>query len=219
MVDWELPRVSCTGVVSGAGIVHTIPQKMQGVSMTVRINRVVPLVCLCSLGALSVLGAFTASHASQPERNAPAPRAGGAPDVGAMLIKGLGESEGCLKVITAQTSVGTSTIIAWFEDKAAVERWYYSPTHAMTMRMVGSSTSAKKPLEHVKDADAPVMVMASITMGEKGVLPGPMPVSQISIELYTPLDAGASVNGRLMPEAIELEHFNALTIEPDAGEG
>lgn len=134
----------------------------------------------------------------------------GGPNIGQMLIDGLNESEGCLKVVTAQTSAGTNTIIAWFENKAAVEAWYYSPIHERMVGMVGGDVEDKKPMAHVKDADAPVMVMASITMGGETVIPGPMPVSQISIELYTPLDAGASVNGRLMPEEIKLKHFNAI---------
>ena len=83
------------------------------------------------------------------------------------------------------------------------------------MNMVGSDVDTKKPMAHVKDENIPVMVMASITLAEKGVLPGPMPVSQISIELYTPLDAGASINGRLMPEEIKLKHFNSISVDPD----
>ncbi|MEX0876039.1 MAG: hypothetical protein WD114_01150 [Phycisphaerales bacterium] len=139
-----------------------------------------------------------------------------APDIGALLIKGLNDTDGCLKVITAQTSEGTNTIIAWFEDKAAVENWYYSPTHTRTMQMVGADPENKKPMAHVKDADAPVMVMASIKLGGPNPLPGPMPISQISIELYTPLDAGASINGRLMPEEIKLEHFNSARTDAPA---
>jgi len=139
----------------------------------------------------------------------------GGPDIGKVLIRGLKNTDGCLKVITADTSVGTNTIIAWFENKAAVERWYYSNTHKRMMEMVGSSPEAKTPMEHVADAEAPVMVMASITPSKgESVIPGRMPVSQISIELYRPLDAGASVNGRLMPKEIELEHFRELDSMP-----
>jgi hypothetical protein len=135
----------------------------------------------------------------------------GGPDIGKMLVNGLKNTDGCLKVITAETSVGTSTIIAWFENKDAVERWYYSNTHERMMRMIGANPEFRDPMEHVEDAESPVMVMASITPAKgESVIPGPMPVSQISIELYRPLDAGASVNGRLMPKEIKLEHFREL---------
>ncbi|MFG0298773.1 MAG: hypothetical protein ACF8K1_04135 [Phycisphaerales bacterium JB047] len=177
--------------------------------MSLSMSRTLPLVALAALIALAGtgIGAGAVEH-TQPENTRS--RQGGAPDIGAMLIRGLNNSPGCFKVITAQTSVGSNSIIAWFENKAAVEEWYYSNTHTRVMGMVGSDPDTKKPMAHVEDENIPVMVMASITLAEKGVLPGPMPVSQISIELYTPLDAGASVNGRLMPEEIKLEHFNAI---------
>ena len=100
--------------------------------------------------------------------------------------------------------------MAWFEDKAAAKRWYYSETHTRFMRMVGQEPE-EEPMANVPE-DVPVFVMASIRMSEDGksVIPGPMPIEQISIELYTPLDAGASVNGRLMPDEIELPNFEKL---------
>ncbi len=188
--------------------------------MRISCTRLVRVLAPVSLVALVVMG-FGMGRletgqpgAAQPRRDQPRDaQRGGAPDIGGMLVKGLNDSPGCLKVITAQTSAGTNTIIAWFENKAAVEKWYDSPTHERVMGMVGADPTGHAPMAHVKDADAPVMVMASITLGEQGVLPGPMPVSQISIELYTPLDAGASVNGRLMPEAIKLEHFHVIDFD------
>ena len=183
--------------------------------MSISKSRAFPLIALTALVALAGTGIGAAALEHNQPQNADR-RPGGAPDVGAMLVRGLDKSPGCLRVITAQTSVGSNSIIAWFENKAAVEEWYYSNTHTRVMGMVGSDPDAKKPMAKIEDEDIPVMVMASITMGEKGVLPGPMPVTQISIELYTPLDAGASVNGRLMPEEIKLEHFNAISIDADA---
>jgi hypothetical protein len=37
-----------------------------------------------------------------------------------------------------------------------------------------------------------------------------MPISQISIEMYTPLPGGAAVNGRLAPEGFNIPHFRNL---------
>lgn len=181
-------------------------------------------VVVSTLGALGLLAAagFSASGAwlNGSVEGQPAQQRGqqGQPDIGKMLVDGLNKSDGCLKVITAQTSQGTNTIIAWFENKEAVSKWYYSTTHKRVMQMVGSDTDVKEPMEFVTDEESPVMVMASITMGGKGVLPGPMPVSQISIELYSPLDAGASINGRLMPDEIKLKHFNTLVVDPQTPE-
>ena len=162
-------------------------------------------------GSILCVGGVGAWGLAQPDRESP-PATDQTPDFGEILRKGLNESEGCLKVVFADTSVGTNTIIAWFENKAAVETWYYSATHSRFMRMVGTDPSTKKPMAHIKDEDIPVMVMASITFDGDQVIPGPIPASQISIELYTPLDAGASVNGRLMPESIHLEHFNTFDV-------
>lgn len=135
----------------------------------------------------------------------------GGPDLGATLARGLNDTEGCLKVMFAQTSEGTNTIMAWFEDKAAARRWYYSETHARFVKMVGQDPAENEPMANVPE-DVPVFVMASIQMSKSGksLIPGPMPIDQISIELYTPLDAGASVNGRLMPDGIELPNFKRL---------
>lgn len=160
--------------------------------------------CLC-------LGGIGAWGLAQPQGNEKQD-ANDAPDMGAILGKALNESEGCLKVIFADTSEGTNTIIAWFENKEAVEKWYYSATHARFMRMMGTHPTDSKPMAHVEDENIPVMVMASITFGGEQVIPGSIPASQISIELYTPLDAGASINGRLMPESIQLEHFKSVRV-------
>lgn len=160
-----------------------------------------------SLGLCAVLAIATIAVESSNAQPGERPQ----PDMGAALAQGLNETEGCLKVTFAQTSDGHNTIMAWFEDKAAAERWYSSETHARFMRMTGSDPNDGEPMAHVPDG-VPIFVMASIKMSKDGtsVLPGPMPIEQISIELYTPLDAGAAVNGRLMPDGIELEHFKNM---------
>ncbi len=135
------------------------------------------------------------------------------------LIDGLKATEGCLGVDAAQFQSGKNTIVAWFENKAAVERWYMSPTHQFMMRAVGADPGARAPLEHVTDEKAPVMVMASITMGGENPIPGPVPFSQISIELYTPLPGGAMINGRLAPKKFPVKHFRDLSDANGEGGG
>ncbi len=162
------------------------------------------------LGAgLVAAGAAAQRGEARPDRSGP--DGAGRPDFGRMLLEGLRATEGCVGVEAAQMQSGKLTIIAWFEDKAAVERWYYSEMHRRMMEGVGSDPEDNPPMTHVENPDLPVMVMASVTMGGgadgRGAIPGSIPASQLSIELYTPLPGGAAFNGRLTPEAIEIPHF------------
>ncbi|GEM_PF-2060704 len=174
-------------------------------------NTVLTLAAASPL-ALLLIAAPSPSHESPNPSLVPVAAQPEDLDLGAILFEALENSEGCLGTIGAQTGEGHTCIIAWFENKQAVETWYYSRTHARMMRMMGSGTDTKQPLEHVKDETSPIMVMASITFGSEQVIPGTIPASQISIELYTPLDAGASVNGRLMPDEIVLPHFSSVDV-------
>ncbi len=136
---------------------------------------------------------------------------GGQPDLGALLVQGLKETEGCLGVDAAQFQSGKNTIVAWFENKAAAVRWYHSPVHARLLGGMGANPEDGEPLEHVTDENTPIMVMASISFGGEPAVPGSMlPFSQISIEMYAPLPGGASINGRLAPKSFEVPHHRYL---------
>ena len=129
---------------------------------------------------------------------------------GQELVKALKETPGCLGVETAQTSSGKSVIFAFFENKKAVLKWYFSPTHRELIDMLGADYDGKrKALEGVPD-DVPVMAVASIKFGGKPASDKiKMPVSQIAIEIYTPLTKGLSIGGGFAPEA-----FRALAPKP-----
>ncbi|MEM7455850.1 MAG: hypothetical protein AAF456_15965 [Planctomycetota bacterium] len=134
------------------------------------------------------------------------------PDMGTLLIQGLQQTEGCLGVKTCQWDDGKTSIVAWFENKAAAQRWYYSDTH---MGMIGGSTDGTvgdeqhAPLTHVEDDDTPIMVIASLTFSDRPELPGiNIPISQISIEMFAPLPGGAQMNGRVSPEAFIVPEMN-----------
>lgn len=185
--------------------------------MTINRKRTARVLAAIALPCAGVLAAMAFVANAQPQgqpaaqpASQPGQPARGAPDLGGMLIKGLLATEGCLGADAAQLQSGKVAIIAWFENVAAAKRWYYSETHARVMNMAGSDPEAREPMQHVKDPDAPVMVIAAITMGGRPVVPGGMPISQISIEMYTPLPGGASVNGRLAPEAFNIPHFRRL---------
>ena len=177
------------------------------------------LVAVCGTAlAFGGLGLHKAASASQPARPA---EPGGAPEeppgldqMGQQLVAGLRSVEGCLGVDTGNFKSGKITIVAWFENKAAVERWYNHPTHVRMIGAVGSRPEDRTPLEHVDDPDIPIMVMASISFdGRPALQESPIPFSQISIELFAPLPGGASINGRLAPEAFEVEHHRSLAAD------
>ncbi len=130
---------------------------------------------------------------------------------GDALIKGLKETPGCLGVETARTGSGKAVIFAFFENKKAAMKWFYSPTHREVMETLGARYEGKRtPMKGVPD-DVPVMALASLTPGKPPSGDVKLPVSQIAIELYTPLTGGLSIGGGFAPDA-----FRALAPKPTA---
>ena len=138
-------------------------------------------------------------------------------DMGAMLIRGLKKTKGCIDVKTCQWSDGKQSIVAWFENKKAAVAWYYSGTHqAMMGGQTDGSTTTGKPLEHVKNDKQPIMVIASLTPSKKPELEGvKIPISQISIELFAALPGGAHVGGRVSPKGFKVPHMRDYTKKTD----
>lgn len=167
--------------------------------------------------ALAASAVVAVAIAAQPETK-PAPTGpaagGGGADMGEMLISGLKSTKGCLGVDAGQMMSGKNSIFAWFENKAAAMAWYHSPVHRRVMAMTGVNAAdlGHEPMAHVPD-DVPLMVIASITMAQDGeAIEGiPMPVSQISIEMFQALPGGAHVNGRLSPKEFEVKHMRDYT--------
>ena len=128
---------------------------------------------------------------------------GGFPD----LIGMLKATPGVLGVDTGQMMSGKQVIFAWFENKQAVLKWYYSDAHQALMTEFGSGARrASGPLADVPDDGKPVLAIASVT------LTGPPPTSaadlksvpQIAIELYAPLPGGLAVGGRFAPSSVRV---------------
>jgi hypothetical protein len=125
---------------------------------------------------------------------------------GDALVKALKETPGCLGVETARTASGKAVIFAFFENKKAAMKWFYSPAHRELMESLGPRYEGKRaPMKGVPD-DVPVMAVASLTPGKPAAGDVKLPVSQIAIELYTPLTAGLNIGGGFAPDA-----FRALT--------
>ena len=135
------------------------------------------------------------------------------PDIGVLLRNSLREVKGCLGVENARMDSGKTSIMAWFKDVESVKTWYHHEAHRRMVRMAGSDPDEHEPLQHVGKYKGPVMVIATITpTTKKDRLPGiPLPVSQISVELYQPLPGGAFVNGRLAPKSFKVPHMNNLS--------
>jgi hypothetical protein len=137
--------------------------------------------------------------AADPPPKAPA-KDSGLPD----LVGALKEIPGCLGVETAKTASGKSVIFAWFEDKKAALKWYYSDTHVALMKQFFPERKGRKPLADVPDDSGPIMAIASITLTDKPTKENPLPYKQIAIELYQPLGGGISIGGKFAPEKMKV---------------
>jgi len=175
-----------------------------------------------ALGACLAAGAaLMIAAGAQPERGNRGPDGGAAmlQQMGQRLVAGLEATEGCLGVETPEFPGGRQCIMAWFENKAAAERWYYSPTHQFMMAGAQGGVpdaGRSKPLAHIKDETIPIMVMATINFTGEPATPGPIPFSEISIEMYTPLPGGAFINNRLAPMELEIPHMRDFSANPEA---
>ena len=165
--------------------------------MTTRL--VIPLLALAFGVALAT---------SAPAQVAPSPADPGFPD----LVAGLRAIPGNLGVETARTAGGKNVIFAWFEDKDALLRWYDSDMHRGVQDRFFPDRPPHTPLAHVPDGTGPILAVASITMADQPQFEGTtsLPISQISIELYTPLPGGLSLGGTFAPEGMEVPHMIQL---------
>jgi hypothetical protein len=127
----------------------------------------------------------------------------GVPD----LIGALKATPGVLGVDAGQMMSGKQVIFAWFENKQAVLKWYYSDAHqALMLQFSGGTRRPQGPLADVPDDGRPVLAIASVT------LVGAPPTSaedlksvpQIAIELYAPLPGGLAVGGRFAPSTVRV---------------
>jgi hypothetical protein len=122
------------------------------------------------------------------------------------LPKGLRETPGCLGVQTFAVENGKKLVIAaWFENRKAMEAWYYSKMHqdAMAKFFPGMGGKGKKPFAAFKDEKAPLLVIASVTPGSKPVGSGSaLAVSQIAIEGYAPIPGGLAFGGTFAPDKL-----------------
>lgn len=123
------------------------------------------------------------------------------------LIGGLKATPGCLSVKNSGFNGGKQlAIFAWFKNKAAVNAWYNSKMHRDAMKkffpnMPGRPTT----LDGFKDEKSPLLVVATVTPSDKPAIEGsPLAVSQIAIEIYTPVPGGVAFGGSFGPENMDV---------------
>jgi hypothetical protein len=155
------------------------------------------------VSAILVVAALVFSPALMAGQARPPQPPPGFPD----LVGALKATPGCVGVETARTGSGKQVIFAWFEDKKAALNWYYSDTHQAVMKQFFPQSQASKrtPMKDVPDDGGPVLAIASLTLADRA--PGDvttLPISQIAIELYTPLPGGLALGGRFAPGAIKV---------------
>lgn len=177
-----------------------------------RTGRTVGIATITALAAVASMG--IGMRAATPMQDAPPPRGEqqGMPD----LVQGLKDTPGCIGVEAGRMASGKQSIFAWFENKAAVLRWYYSDMHMGVMDSLTTGMepdAGQKPLAKVDDDEGPILVIATLTMAERPhfkSMPN-LPISQISIELYAPLPGGAFLGGRLAPDKVEVDGMRDFT--------
>jgi hypothetical protein len=160
------------------------------------------------IAGLPVLG-----HAQTPATQPAAPSR--SPFGNVDLIGALKQVPGCLGVEAARTASGKQVIFAWFENKAALLRWYSSDTHVQLMNTLTPNRPAHVPLADVPDDSGPILTIASLTPAPNPVA-GQPPFAQIAIELYRPLSGGIAVGGKFAPDALKVPGLREIAMLPSA---
>ena len=163
----------------------------------------VAVCCLMAAGALA--------------QDDAAPGPAGLPD----LVGALRSSPGCLGIERAETVSGKKVIFAWFEDKKATLRFYHSEAHQQILESFFADIDEgeyHQPLADVPDDVGPIMVVVSPTMSDRPHFEQTnLPVSQIAIDLYTPLGGGLDMGGRFAPASLKVPKVHADDPQPLPG--
>ncbi len=164
----------------------------------------IPAFSVILLGACAATFAGRQDPAEKPDRRS-------LPD----LVEGLKETHGCLGVETGSTDSGKRVIFAWFEDKKAAMAWYKSATHEVYLNMMGGP-SGRPPMAQVPEG-VPILCIASLTPSKESKIAGsPMPISQISIELYSVVPGGTSMGGTFAPKSLKIPNHERSEIDEKA---
>ena len=135
-----------------------------------------------------------------PVDEPPQPKQGAFPN----FVQALRSIDGVVKAEFARMDTGMNCVFAWFEDKDAALRWYYSEVHQNMLDAYYPDRIEREPLFKVPDDVGPMMGLACITISkETGI------IEQIAIEVYKPLHGGLSGRRTLRAGRVE-GHLRAL---------
>ena len=96
-------------------------------------------------------------------------------------------------------------IAAWFENRKAMEKWYHGPMHSSVMAKFFPGMGKRKPFPGFTDEKSPMLVLASVTPGNKAIGSGrKLHVDQIAIEGYMPVPGGVAFGGTFAPEKLNV---------------
>lgn len=128
------------------------------------------------------------------------------------LVEAVKSTPGCLGVEVARTGSGKEVIFAWFENKQAVLRWYYSDFHQQLQKTFFPEVKPRPPLPDVVDDSGPIMAIASLTISEQAQFgESTLPISQISIEIYQPVTGGLFLGSRFAPREVKVARMRDYT--------
>jgi hypothetical protein len=165
-------------------------------------------VAVMALVVVLALGGLLRSSLAEDKPADKSPPAGGLLNLPAAIKA----SPGCLGVELARTAGGKQVIFAWFENKKAALKWYWSNTHQKLMHQGFPNVEADEPMADVPDNAGPILAIASITPSSKPLSKDiGLPFSQIAIELYQPLPGGVSLGGRFAPQGVKIPKMREYT--------
>lgn len=128
------------------------------------------------------------------------------------LVEEVRTIPGCLGVEVAKTESGKEVIFAWFENKQAVLRWYYSDFHQQLQKTFFPDITPRPPLQDVAEDSGPIMAIASLTISDQSQFAeASLPISQISIEIYQPVTGGLFLGSRFAPREVKVARMRDYT--------
>lgn len=152
-----------------------------------------------SLGAALIAAALAAHPATAQDKPKKKP-----PEIFPGLTAALKKSPGFLGMESAVTRSRKNVLFIWFKDKKAAVAWYNSDYHQKVMAKFFPKRVGGEPLKGVAEGTGPILAIASITLTDKPKVAGTkLPISQIAIELYTPLKGGLAVGGSFAPKFVQ----------------
>lgn len=160
---------------------------------------------LAHVAVLITLAQPVATVADQPQ-DPNAERIAAAHAASRTLIEAIESVEGNLGVKTARSHDGNELILAWFEDREAVLRWFNHSYHRKLLRDAGRPEDGVAA-EHFGNKVGPILVLASVAYNAQPVsLDGSMfddpfgrRPARFAIEYYIPLPGGAYMESPFAP--------------------